>query len=228
MNVFYQEIDVSICQGSLEDARYWLNFFIYGLLIHSLFSFLTDTLHWHLFTYIGEFFTQNLKKGYFRKLVHNDIEFFDDPKNHPASLANRLIKETTKVNGIVGITTGTTIRVVSTFVKIFVFGFIYSWQLSLVGLIICSFASVLLFLFSFTKAHNNSQEASLDDGSLMISEVLTNMKVVRSLNAQKSMLQIFSELDSKFQNKKIQEKYNAQFLLQFFKIFWIVFFFNFV
>ncbi len=153
---------------------------------------------------MGEKFTTKLRKQYFRRLIYKDIEFFDEDDNKPGSINNRLSKDCLKVNVLIGTYLGAIIQGLSSFLIAIIISFIYSWRVTLVSLAL----SPLMIISGIveTSMYATEDKKSTIDGSQMLSESLNNIKLVKSLNAEETLMERFKRNSRKFQKKMLRNQ----------------------
>jgi len=151
---------------------------------------------------LAERFTFNLRKGYFRRLMYMDLAFFDRTKNQPAAVTARLADKCKKVNSLVGfylslLTMGLFELIVGTIIA-----FIFSWAVALVALALTPL--LLAASWTMSKYKVGAVEIKRDvgmDGSDLLSESINNMRVVRSVTAEETILARFIQYDTNYKKK---------------------------
>ena len=112
----------------------------------------------------------------FQKLLHRDMEFFDKPENKPGQLSLRLSQDAGIIRILVSNYLGAILQSLSSFLIGVVFGFVYSWRMTLLviafspAIFITGLLRGLLYVGFSGKGKEEDQN--------LIQECLNNIKVM--------------------------------------------------
>ena len=89
----------------------------------------------------SEYLTFNLRHLSFKKILINDVEYFDKKENSTGILTSGLAENSQKVQALAGVTMGTIIQSIATLIVGIAIGIGYNWRLGLVGtgVYVCSY-----------------------------------------------------------------------------------------
>lgn len=74
-----------------KDSILWENDkYIIGFFAISVGAWLFNFLQISIFSHVGQNFTLNLRKAYFKRLLFKDMSYFDTKGNEPGNISNRL------------------------------------------------------------------------------------------------------------------------------------------
>lgn len=175
----------------VEDTTHQIYMVIIGAVGVSVGSFIFNSLQYGIFNQIGEEFTLTLRSKYFRKLMYQDMEYFDEPKHQPIDLCNHLSDECKTVNTLIGSFIGSILQSFTSFIVGLIIAFVYSWRITLVLLGMSPF----IFISGVMEAlllHQVKSKKKAGEFNL-VGESLENIKVVKSLTAQEEILKEFDE-----------------------------------
>lgn len=168
-------------EGLLDDIN------IYVILFHVLAvcALIFNFVQMGVLNYVGERFTNRLRKTYFRRLLYEDMEYHDLPANEPGNLSARLETECHIINTLVGTYLGSIAQSLSSFIVGIIIAFTASWKLTLITLGM----SPLLILSGLIegKMMMGTKDKETEEQNNFLQETLNNMKIVRSLNAEKAI-----------------------------------------
>ncbi|XP_076811699.1 ATP-dependent translocase ABCB1-like [Clavelina lepadiformis] len=154
-------------------------------------AFVAIILKGSLLAKSGAKLTARLRASAFRALLRQDMAYFDDARHHIAALCERLTNDAARVQGATGFRLGLLCHAFGIIGVAFVIGFVYSWQLSLLMLVIVP----LVIIASFLQAHliiRSSGQAGNEHGSIT-SQVIHNVKTVASLSKEKEVLKLHKD-----------------------------------
>ena len=173
-------------------------------------SFFANALQYGLFSYIGERYTFNLRYHYFRRTLYQDLTYFDQEENTPGAVSGRLSTKCKTVNSLVTTYLGSISQAIASFIVGIVIGMIFSWKLGLVALGL----SPLLFLNGLVEskmmAGMNVEEKK--SANSILPDTLNNMRLVRSLNAEGSLLNKYVALSEGDSQKILKKMWKSSWL----------------
>jgi ATP-binding cassette subfamily B (MDR/TAP) protein 1 len=148
------------------------------------------------FNHISSIFLQKIKERYINKLMYTDLEYFDRPENQPGHLALLLTKECRTINLAVNQSLPIIIQSVFTFIFCSFISSYFCWRITLFSLLLIPLLVMFKIVESkFTVSYNKQ---SVDINNTVLTETLNNMKLIRSINAQSSIIAKFENNSSDF------------------------------
>ena len=139
-------------------------------------SFLFAFLQFQFFGKVSNHFVVKIRKLLFRKFIYKDIEYFDQPENKPGNLSAKLAEDCNLIKTLVGSYLGSILQSLGSFILGLVFGFYYSWRITLlvIGL------SPLLMLSGIMESimfYGGSASSKVKEDENLVQESFNNIKV---------------------------------------------------
>ena len=174
--------------------------------ITSIFTFLRGSL----FTLAGERLVARFRKRLFESLTRADISFFD--KTQSGELVNRLASDSAVIQNAVTVNISMALRFVAQFVVGLILLFVLSP--SLTGIMLASVPAVVcgaVAYGSFVRKIGKAYQKALASAGEVASEVLGNVRTVRSFGKESSELYRYSKCidDSFYHGKRRAFAYGA-------------------
>ena len=131
--------------------------------------------------------TIEIRKRYFRSLLHQEIAFFDSI--NPNEISSKIAEECFQIQGGIGEKVSTFIYSIAMMISGFLIGYIFGWQLALVltSLIPMLAISGTLYVFSIQKQTSVTAKSYAAAGAIS-EEALNGIKTVASLSGQEKEL----------------------------------------
>ncbi|KAL6840494.1 hypothetical protein ACP4OV_030304 [Aristida adscensionis] len=181
-----------------KDSKFW------GLmsLVLAIIAIISIPMEYFLFGVSGGKLIKRIRSLAFRSIVHQEIAWFDDPKNSSGALGTRLLVDASNVRRLVGDNLAMAVEIMSTLITGFVIAMIADWKLCLI--IVCVIP--LLGLQGYTQVRflkGFSEDAKLlyEDASQMATDAVSSIRTVASFCAEKTVMKVY---DSKCEASKNQ------------------------
>ena len=186
-----------------DDLMSDVNLYVILFMVLACCSFIFNFLQMGILNYVGESFTNRLRKAYFRRLLYEDMEYYDIPTNEPGNLSARLQTECQIINMLVSSYIGSIIQAFSSFFIGIIIAFVASWRLTLITIAL----SPLLVLSGLveSKMMVGAKESETEEQNNFLQETLNNMKVVRSLNAETTILNNYAVNSEELRKAKFKK-----------------------
>lgn len=111
-----------------KDSNFWsLMFLIFGFI-----SLLAIPARTYLFGVAGAKLIMRIRLMTFRKVVHREIEWFDNPGNSSGAIGARLSSDAASVRSLVGDALSLIVQNITTLIAGLVIAFVSNWQLSFI------------------------------------------------------------------------------------------------
>ncbi|WP_438863660.1 lipid A export permease/ATP-binding protein MsbA [Neptunicella sp.] len=199
-------IDDSLGGGDYDFLRMAAWFVVPIFILRGLFNFMgTYTLGW-----IGNKVVMNLRQQLFQHYLYLPVSFHD--KNAPGNLISKVIYDTEQVANAAGKAMATMVREGAFVVGLLIAMFYYSWQLSLIFLLIGPVVAVIVSVVSkrFREVSRSIQQAM---GSLTtnVEQVIKGHKVVLMFGGQDKEVEKFTRRNN-YNRQQIMKLLVAQIL----------------
>ena len=188
LNKGAQEIP-GVLEYDQVESQIHLHFGLFLML--AVISYIASSLQYYIFVYIGDRYSYNIRYQYFRRTLFQDMAYHDSEENTPGAISSRLSNECKSVNSLISTYLGTICQSVSAFLVGNVVAICFSWRLGLVGLGL----SPLLLVYGLVDSkiinrYKGDKRKGMGQNTIL-PDVMNNMRLVRSLNGQKVLLQKF-------------------------------------
>ncbi|TKW16227.1 hypothetical protein SEVIR_5G286300v4 [Setaria viridis] len=172
-----------------KDSQFW------GLLgvVLGIVSIIAVPLEYFLFGVTGGKLIERIRALSFRSIVHQDVAWFDDPKNSSGTLSARLSVDALNVRRLVGDSLALAVEVTSTLITGFVIAMIADWKLCLI--IICVIPLVGLQGYAqikFLKGFSEDAKLLYEDASQMATDAVSSIRTVASFCSEKRVMTIYN------------------------------------
>ena len=127
------------------------------------------------FNDVSENFVFTIRKLLFKKLLNKDVAYFDCPENKPGHLSVKLSKDSSVIRVLVSTYLGSILQALASFLIGVIFGFVYSWRITLlvIGLSPALFMSGVLESILY---YGKGVKSATEDQN-MVQESFNNIKV---------------------------------------------------
>ncbi|KAE8791089.1 ABC transporter B family member 4 [Hordeum vulgare] len=171
-----------------SDTSFWgMMCFVMGII-----SVISIPAEFLLFGIAGGKLIERIRSLSFRSIVHQDVAWFDDPRNSSGALGVRLSIDALNVRRLVGDNLSLIIQLSSTLVTGVAIAMIADWKLSLI--IMCVIPLVGLQSYAQVKFLNGfSQDAKMmyEDASQVATDAVSSIRTVASFCCEKRITRIY-------------------------------------
>ncbi|KAG8055753.1 hypothetical protein GUJ93_ZPchr0001g32161 [Zizania palustris] len=181
-----------------KDANFW------GLMcvVLGITSIVSIPVEYFMFGIAGGKLIERVRALSFQSIVHQEVAWFDDPKNSSGALGARLSTDALNVRRLVGDNLALAVQVTSTLITGFVIAMITDWRLSLI--ILCVIPLVGLQGYAqvkFLKGFSDDAKMLYEDASHVATDAVSSIRTVASFCSEKRVMTIY---DSKCEASKNQ------------------------
>lgn len=203
-----QDFDKLNLQAKIYEKR--LDEAFICLFIIAITGFLISFAQLGLLTYISEFLVHNLRCLYFRKMMYLDMKYFDQPDFNSGHLALNINQNSTLLKNAICNNFGSLIQMTFSFIGGLVFCCFYSISIAIVSF----FITLGIFIFKIYESKFSRYYSMLahEMNLTVISETLGNMRLVRSLNAEETILRQFVSQSKEEKQKRFVNAIFAGFI----------------
>uniref|UniRef100_A0ACD5WJT9 Uncharacterized protein n=1 Tax=Avena sativa TaxID=4498 RepID=A0ACD5WJT9_AVESA len=171
-----------------KDTSFW------GLMcvVIGIISIISIPVEYFLFGIAGGKLIERIRALSFRSIVHQEVAWFDDPKNSSGGLGARLSIDALNVRRLVGDNLALTIQIISTVVTGVVIAMRADWKLSLI--IICVIPLVGLQTYvqvNFLKGFSQDAKMMYEDASQVATDAIISIRTVASFCSENRIATIY-------------------------------------
>lgn len=192
-------IDDSLGKGDYEYLRLAAYFIVPLFILRGIFNFLgTYTVAW-----IGNHVVMQMRQQLFSRYIHLPVEFHDT--NGTGQLISKVIYDTEQVSNAAGKALLTLVRDGALVIGLLLSMFYYSWQLSLIFILIGPLVAVIVSVVSkrFRLVSKSIQEA-MGDLTAAVEQVIKGHKVVLMFGGQEIENNQFSQKNNHNRNQNMK------------------------
>ncbi|KAM3350706.1 hypothetical protein ACQJBY_023039 [Aegilops geniculata] len=173
-----------------KDSSFW------GLMcvVLGIISIISIPAELFLFGIAGGKLIERIRAMSFRSIVHQEVAWFDDPKNSSGALGARLSVDALNVRRLVGDNLALTVQIISTLITGFVIAMIADWKLSLI--ILCVIPLVGLQGYAqvkFLKGFSQDAKMMYEDASQVATDAISSIRTVASFCSEKRITRIYDD-----------------------------------
>ncbi|XP_006644563.3 ABC transporter B family member 4-like [Oryza brachyantha] len=181
-----------------KDSSFWgLMCVVLGIL-----SIISIPVEYFMFGIAGGKLVERVRALSFQSIIHQEVAWFDDPKNSSGALGARLSVDALNVRRLVGDNLALAVQVVSTLITGIVIALIADWKLTLI--ILCVIPLVGLQGYAqvkFLKGFSEDAKMLYEDASQVATDAVSSIRTVASFCSEKRVMRMY---DNKCEASKNQ------------------------
>ncbi|TVT98902.1 hypothetical protein EJB05_55715, partial [Eragrostis curvula] len=171
-----------------KDSKYWsLMCVVLGII-----SIISILVEYFLFGVAGGKLIKRIRFLSFQSIVHQEVAWFDDPKNSSGALGARLSVDALNVRRLVGDNLALLVQVTSTLVSGFLIAMIADWKLCLIILSVIPLAGLQGYAqVKFLKGFNEDAKLLYEDASQVATDAISGIRTVASFCAEQRVTKTY-------------------------------------
>ncbi|XP_052201325.1 ABC transporter B family member 9 [Diospyros lotus] len=173
-----------------KDSRFW------GLMFVTLgcITLIAIPIQNYFFGVAGGKLIQRIRSLSFEKVVHQEVSWFDDPKNSSGAIGARLSTDASTVRSLVGDALGQVVQNITTIVAGLVISFTANWMLALIVLAVLPFVGLQgFFQMKFLKGFSKDAKLMYEDASQVANDAVGSIRTVASFCAEKKVMDMYQK-----------------------------------
>ncbi|GMP73516.1 hypothetical protein CsSME_00031250 [Camellia sinensis var. sinensis] len=128
----------------------------------------------------------------FEKTVHQEISWFDNPKNSSGAVGARLSTDASTVRSLVGDSLAQIVQNITTIIAGLVISFTANWMLALIILSVLPLVGLQgFFQFKFLKGFSEDAKVMYEDASQVANDAVGSIRTVASFCAEKKVIEMY-------------------------------------
>uniref|UniRef100_A0ACD5ZNS6 Uncharacterized protein n=1 Tax=Avena sativa TaxID=4498 RepID=A0ACD5ZNS6_AVESA len=173
-----------------NDSSFWaLMCVVLGIL-----SIIAIPAELFLFAIAGGKLTERIRAMSFRSIMHQEVAWFDDPKNSSGALGAKLSVDALNVRRLVGDNLALTFQTIATLITGFIIAMIVDWKLSLVILCVIPLAGIQGYAqMKFLKGFSQDAKMMYEDASQVATDAISSIRTVASFCSEKRITGIYDQ-----------------------------------
>ncbi|KAG8077648.1 hypothetical protein GUJ93_ZPchr0007g4641 [Zizania palustris] len=173
-----------------KDSSFW------GLMcvVLGIISIVSIPVEYFMFGIAGGKLIERVRALSFRSIVHQEVAWFDDPKNSSGGLGARLSIDALNVRRLVGDNLALGVQVTSTLITGFVIAMIADWKLSLIILCVIPLVGLQGYAqIKFLKGFSEDAKMLYEDASQVATDAVSSIRTVASFCSEKRVMAIYDK-----------------------------------
>lgn len=206
MALILAEIMDAFALPDASDFRSRANLYSLLFLVLAIIALILDSIQQSLFNYIAENLSRKVRLDVFNKYLKMPIGWFDLPENAPGALCSKLAKDAALINSLTSTVVGVFTQAAGSFISGMIFGFIASWQLTLIGLALSPLNIISGKMESqFNQGFSADTDEAYKASAAFVGEAVNNMRTVASFGKEDKLLENYSRQLEKPLKKAIKK-----------------------
>ncbi|KAF7145062.1 hypothetical protein RHSIM_Rhsim04G0241300 [Rhododendron simsii] len=171
-----------------KDSRFWALVYV-GLGIATLVVILVRN---YCFGVAGGKLIQRIRSLSFEKVVHQEISWFDDPKNSSGAVGARLSTDASTVRSLVGDALAQVVQNMATVIAGLVIAFTANWILALIILVVLPLVVLQgFFQQKFIDGFSDDAKATYEEASQVANDAIGSIRTIASFCAEKKVMDMY-------------------------------------
>ncbi|KAK3445783.1 hypothetical protein EUGRSUZ_A01009, partial [Eucalyptus grandis] len=170
------------------------NFWALMLLVLGITSFVAYPSRTYLFSVAGCKLIERIRLMCFKKLVHMEVGWFDEPDHSSGAIGVRLSADAASVRALVGDALAQIVQSIVSAVAGLVIAFAASWQLALIILALIPLIGVNGYVqVKFMKGFSADAKMMYEEASQVATDAVGSIRTVASFCAEKKMMRLYKK-----------------------------------
>ncbi|XAR66653.1 Xenobiotic-transporting ATPase [Bertholletia excelsa] len=173
-----------------KDTRFW------GLVCLGLgvLTMIVIPVQNYLFGVAGGKLIQRIRSLTFEKVVHQEISWFDEPRNSSGAVGARLSTDASTVKSLVGDALAQVVQNITTIIAGLVISFTANWILALIILAVLPLVGLQgFFQMKFFQGFSKDAKAMYEDASQIANDAVGSIRTVASFCAEKKVMDMYEK-----------------------------------
>ncbi|KAG8385353.1 hypothetical protein BUALT_Bualt03G0034300 [Buddleja alternifolia] len=173
-----------------KDSKFWALMMV----VLGTCAFVALPVQNFLFGIAGGKLIQRIRSLTFKKVVHQEISWFDDPANSSGSVGARLSTDASTLRTLVGDALGLIVQNISTVITGLVISFTANWVLALIILAVLPVVGLEgFFQMRFYKGFSADAKVMYEEASQVANDAVSSIRTVASFSAEDKVMKIYEQ-----------------------------------
>jgi len=148
----------------------------------------------YFFGIAGGKLIQRIRSLSFKKIVHQEISWFDDPTNSSGAVGSRLSSDASTIRTLVGDALALIVQNLSTVITGLVIAFTANWILAFIILLVLPLVGMQGFLqFKFYKGFSADAKLMYEEASQVANDAVGSIRTVASFSAEEKVMEMYQK-----------------------------------
>ncbi|KAL5700605.1 ABC-type xenobiotic transporter [Ranunculus cassubicifolius] len=173
-----------------KDSKFWAYMFV----AIGVVSLVAQTATTYLFAVAGCKLIQRIRSMCFEKVVHMEINWFDEPEHSSGSIGARLSADAATVRCLVGDALALLVQNMASAVSGLVIAFTANWTLALIVLVMLPLIGLSGYLqLKLTKGFSADAKMLYEEASQIANDAVGSIRTVASFSAEEKVMQLYKK-----------------------------------
>ncbi|KAL2473720.1 ABC transporter B family member 9 [Forsythia ovata] len=173
-----------------KDSQFWALMFVFlgGC------TLVVVPIQNYFFGIAGGKLIQRIRSLSFKKIVHQEISWFDDSANSSGAVGSRLSSDASTVRSLVGDALALIVQNISTVIAGLVIAFTANWILAIIILLVLPLIGMQGFLqFKFYKGFSADAKVMYEEASQVANDAVGSIRTVASFSAEEKVMEMYQK-----------------------------------
>ncbi|KAG2591011.1 hypothetical protein PVAP13_5NG450640 [Panicum virgatum] len=178
--------------GPAHELRKHSSFWGLMCVVLGIISIISISVEYFLFGVAGGKLIERIRALSFRSIVHQEVAWFDDPKNSSGALCAKLSVDALNVRRLVGDNLALLTQVTTTLIGGFLIAFVADWKLTLIILRAMPLSGAQGYAqIKFLSGFSQDAKMLYEDASQVATDAISSIRTVASFCAEKRVMTIY-------------------------------------
>ncbi|KAJ3689475.1 hypothetical protein LUZ61_018639 [Rhynchospora tenuis] len=174
----------------LKDSRFWASMY----LVLGIVAFFTIPAEYFLFGVAGGKLIERIRSLTFKRVIHQEINWFDEPQNSSGSISARLSTDPVNVKRLVGDNLAMNVQTLATVISGFLVAIIANWKLTLIILVVIPLVGLqAYFQVKFLKGFSANAKTMFEEASQVANDAVSGIRTVASFCMEQKVIETYNK-----------------------------------
>ncbi|KAJ3685940.1 hypothetical protein LUZ61_015104 [Rhynchospora tenuis] len=174
----------------LKDSRFWASMYVALASV----AFISIPAEYFLFGVAGGKLIERIRSLTFKSVVHQDINWFDEPQNSSGSITARLSTDAVNVKRLVGDNLALNVQTLATVIAGFLVAIIANWKLTLIILVVLPLVGLQgYFQVKFLKGFSANAKTMYEEASQIANDAVSGIRTVASFCMEQKVIETYNK-----------------------------------
>ncbi|XP_020098154.1 ABC transporter B family member 4-like isoform X1 [Ananas comosus] len=173
-----------------KDSNFWsLMYVVLGIV-----ALFTIPIEYFLFGVAGGRLIERIRSMSFQRIVHQEITWFDEPRNSSGAIGARLSVDAANVRRLLGDTLALMVQCLSTLLTGFIVAMVASWRLALIITVVIPLVGFQGYAqIKFMKGYSADAKVMYEEASQVANDAVSGIRTVASFSAEQRVLETYNK-----------------------------------
>ncbi|KAJ3695665.1 hypothetical protein LUZ60_001042 [Juncus effusus] len=174
----------------LKDSRFWASMYV----VLGSIAFVSIPAEYFLFGMAGGKLIERIRSLTFTSVIHQEINWFDEPENSSGSIGARLSTDALNVKRLVGDNLALNVQTTATVIAGFLVALTASWKLTLVIIGVIPLVGLQgYFQVKFLRGFSANAKTMYEEASQVANDAVSGIRTVASFCAEQKVIEMYDK-----------------------------------